>query len=108
MQSRPNRVYFDFESINSAIPPMDDVFPLTQVITQNSVIKTEVRGNNHYYEYENELNNEQKSKSSDQVIAEPNMIRDPTKLNTTWLKKVIDRLIDTKHPVDFANPNCTT
>ncbi|MBP5783134.1 DUF2779 domain-containing protein [bacterium] len=47
MQSKPKRVYFDFESINTAIRPMDNVFPFNQVITQNSIIKTK----NYYDEY---------------------------------------------------------
>ncbi|MBO6094604.1 DUF2779 domain-containing protein [bacterium] len=50
LHSKPNRVYFDFESINTAIRPMDNVYPFNQIITQNTVIKTR----NYYDEYFNE------------------------------------------------------
>ena len=73
LKSRPKRVYFDFESINTAIRPMDNVFPFNQVITQNSIIKTR----NFYDEY----------------FAE-DMIVDPININVAWIKSIIDHLYE--------------
>ena len=73
LNSRPNRVYFDFESINTAIRPMDNVFPFNQVITQNSIIKTK----NFYDEYFTE-----------------DMIVDPININVAWIKSIIDHLYE--------------
>ena len=73
LQSRPKRVYFDFESINTAIRPMDDVFPFNQIITQNSIIKTD----NYYDEYFTE-----------------DMIVDPININVAWIKAIIDHLYE--------------
>ena len=104
LQSRPNRVYFDFESINSAIPAMDEVFPLTQVVTQNSVIKTEIKDDDYYYEYENVLSTPNSKECKDEQLhkslPENNMIRDPAHLNIDWYKSIVNKLIDTKHPKD--------
>lgn len=88
LQSKPNRVYFDFESINSVIPPIKDTFPLAQTITQNSIVKTEKIQNDSYHEY----------------FAD-NMIRDPTNLTIDWLKQIIDELNDVKDAKHPAN-NC--
>ena len=73
LQSKPKRVYFDFESINTAIRPMDNVFPFNQVITQNSIIKTK----DYYDEYFTE-----------------DMIVDPIDINVAWIKAIIDHLYE--------------
>lgn len=76
LQSKPKRVYFDFESINTAIRPMDNVFPFNQIITQNSIVKTK----NYYEEYFTE-----------------DMIVDPININLTWIKSIIDHLYEGDH-----------
>ena len=73
LESKPNRVYFDFESINTAIRPMDNVYPFNQIITQNTVIKTK----NFYDIYFND-----------------NMIIDPLNINLEWIKSIIDTLYE--------------
>ena len=73
LHSKQNRVYFDFESINTAIRPMDNVYPFNQIITQNTVIKTK----NYYEEFFNE-----------------NMIIDPLNIDLNWIKSIIDTLYE--------------
>lgn len=73
LQSKNKRVYFDFESINTAIRPMDNVYPFNQTITQNSIVKTK----NFYDEYYCE-----------------DMIKDPKYLDVNWIKSIIDNLYE--------------
>lgn len=73
LQSVSHRVYFDFESIDPAIPPLDGAIPLNHTVTQNSIIKTK-----NYYEIE----------------SVENMIIDPQKISIEWLKSIVDKLYD--------------
>ncbi|MCV3743352.1 DUF2779 domain-containing protein [Ureaplasma sp. ES3154-GEN] len=70
---KPKKVYFDFESINTAIRVFDNTFAFTQIITQNSVIVYEPS-----VAYENlECNN---------------MMCDPKKITVQWFKDIVDSL----------------
>lgn len=69
------KVYFDFETINSAIRPIDNIFPFTQIVTQCSIIKDHGSG------IENEKCN--------------NLMADPLNLNSSWWKKIVDDLYET-------------
>ena len=71
----PNRVYFDFESIDPVIPPINGGIPLNHTVTQNSIIKTK-----NYYEIE----------------SVENMIIDPQKITIEWLKSIVDKLYSPK------------
>ncbi|KEZ22301.1 DUF2779 domain-containing protein [Ureaplasma diversum] len=70
---KPKRVYFDFESINSAIRSIDNSLPFTQVVTQNSVIVDD------------------NSKPLSELKCN-NMIIDPKLVDIQWFKDVIDSI----------------
>ncbi|MCV3728286.1 DUF2779 domain-containing protein [Ureaplasma miroungigenitalium] len=70
---KPNKVYFDFESINTAIRVYDQTYAFTQIITQNSVI---VR---------------HESDDLEQLNC-TNLMCDPLKIDRQWFKDVVDSL----------------
>ena len=67
------KVYFDFETLNTAIRVADNTFPFTQIITQCSIIKNNL-----------ELCN--------------NLIIDPLKIDNNWYKKIVDEIYDGPEP----------
>lgn len=69
----PNKVYFDFETINSAIRVIDNSLPFMQIVTQCSIIKSQ--------------ENDDQSK-----LTCENLIIDPKKIDISWFKKIIDSL----------------
>ena len=71
---KPKKVYFDFESINSAIRVIDNSFPFTQAITQCSIVKDHGKG------VQNEKCN--------------NLVQDPNLIDLNWFKKVVDDLYE--------------
>lgn len=71
---KKKKVYFDFETINSAIRPINNIFPFTQVVTQCSVLK----------DHGNGIENEECS----------NLMVDPKDINPIWWKEVIDGLYE--------------
>ncbi|MGL5591570.1 MAG: DUF2779 domain-containing protein [Mycoplasmoidaceae bacterium] len=80
---KKNKVYFDFESINTAIRNVDNSLPFNQIVTQCSIIKL----------FENEKLDEIKCN---------NLIIDPKKINTDWFKKVIDEIYIEKDSVSYV------
>ncbi|MCV3754022.1 DUF2779 domain-containing protein [Ureaplasma zalophigenitalium] len=75
---KPNKVYFDFESINTAIRVYDQTYAFTQIVTQNSVI---VRHENDDLER----------------LTCKNLMCDPLKINKQWFKDVVDSLYYGEH-----------
>lgn len=65
------KVYFDFETINTAIRSVDNSFPFTQVVTQCSILKI---------------------KDSKELSDCDNLICDPKYIDIEWYKKIIDTL----------------
>ncbi|WP_031489234.1 DUF2779 domain-containing protein [Ureaplasma canigenitalium] len=70
---KKKKVYFDFESINSAIRVFDYTLPFTQIVTQNSYII-----------------DDGETKTEDFVCH--NMMCDPTKVDVSFFKDIIDAL----------------
>lgn len=66
------KVYFDFETINTAIRPIDNILPFTQIVTQCSIIK-----------------DHNKKNDLDSCL---NLIIDPKNINNSWWKVIIDNL----------------
>ncbi|WP_412032400.1 DUF2779 domain-containing protein [Malacoplasma muris] len=71
-QLKTKKVYFDFETINTAIRSIDKSLPFAQIITQCSIIKD--LGQNVINAGCN------------------NMIIDPTKINDKWLMDIVDNI----------------
>jgi hypothetical protein len=63
---KPNKIYFDFESINPAICVIDDTTPYTQIVTQVSIIKDQCNS--------------------------INIVVDPQKINVSDFKNMIDQI----------------
>ena len=76
---KKNKIYFDFETINTAIRSMDKTLPFAQIITQCSILKN--FGN-------------QKNKCI-------NLIIDPKKINAQWYMDVIDQLYEKKKNISY-------
>lgn len=66
---KPIQVYFDFETINTAIRAVDNSYPFTQVVTQCSILKI--------------------GKLESDCI---NLIIDPLTIDTKWYKTIVDNL----------------
>lgn len=75
-QLKDKKVYFDFESINTAIRAVDNSTPFLQAITQCSIIKD---------------HNDGTPISEVQCL---NMCRHPRKIDIPWMKEVIDNLYE--------------
>lgn len=71
------RVYFDFETVNTAIRVIDRSLPFTQVVTQCSIIKEDIN--------KPETLKNQKCE---------NLIIDPLKVDIEWYKEIVDKLYD--------------
>lgn len=72
------KVYFDFETINTAIRSCDNTLPFSQIVTQCSVIIDHGNGT------ESSVCN--------------NLIVDPININVEWFKKVVDSIyLETKN-----------
>ncbi|MEG1353546.1 MAG: DUF2779 domain-containing protein [Malacoplasma sp.] len=65
------KVFFDFETINTAIRSVDNSYPFTQVVTQCSILK--VKGDKELSDCEN-------------------LICDPKDINIEWYKQIVDSL----------------
>lgn len=70
---KSKKVYFDFESINSAIRAVDNSFPFTQTVTQNSIIIDD-------------------GSCDIKNLKCTNMIIDPREINNEWFKAIIDKI----------------
>lgn len=73
------KVYFDFETINTAIRSVKNSFPFTQVVTQCSILKM---------------------KGSKELTECDNLICDPKDINIAWYKKIIDSLYTSDNLID--------
>ncbi|MDE6289647.1 MAG: DUF2779 domain-containing protein, partial [Ureaplasma sp.] len=71
---KDKKVYFDFETINSAIRVIDNSYAFTQVVTQCSIIKTIDSQN-----YVSECNN---------------LMIDPKNITVDWFKQIVDYLYE--------------
>lgn len=78
-QLKNKKVYFDFETLNTSIRPIDNCFPFNQIVTQCSIIKDDGTG------IEN--------------VNCDNLIIDPTSIDLNWYKKVIDSIYYGANPV---------
>ncbi|MDE6429466.1 MAG: DUF2779 domain-containing protein, partial [Malacoplasma sp.] len=72
-QLHPNKVYFDFETINSPIRVIDNSLPFMQIVTQCSIIKAT-------------------KKDKPENLKCENLIIDPKEINTKWFENIIDKL----------------
>lgn len=68
-----NKIYFDFETINSPIRVIDNSLPFMQIVTQCSIIKAT-------------------KKDKPENLKCENLIIDPKKINIEWFEKIIDKL----------------
>lgn len=73
------KVYFDFETINTAIRSIDNSFPFTQVVTQCSILKM---------------------KGTKELSKCDNLICDPKHIDIEWYKKIIDSLYTSDNLID--------
>ncbi|MGL5245958.1 MAG: DUF2779 domain-containing protein [Mycoplasmoidaceae bacterium] len=80
---KKNKVYFDFESLNTAIRNVDNSLPFNQIVTQCSIIKW----------FEN--------KKIDELKCD-NLIIDPKIIDTKWFKKVIDKIYVDRDNVSYV------
>ncbi|MDE6473174.1 MAG: DUF2779 domain-containing protein [Ureaplasma sp.] len=71
---KDKKVYFDFETINSALRVIDNTYAFTQIVTQCSIIKTIDSQN-----YISECNN---------------LMIDPKDIKIEWFKQIIDDLYE--------------
>lgn len=76
---KPNKVYFDFETVNTAIRSADNSLPFSQIITQCSIIK-------NFGSKKNECEN---------------LIIDPQKINNQWYKDVVDALYEKEQEISY-------
>ena len=79
-QLYPNKVYFDFETINSPIRVIDDSLPFMQIVTQCSIIKST-------------------QKDDQSKLTCDNLIKDPKNINISWFQEIIDALYFGPEPV---------
>lgn len=80
-KQKKKKIYFDFETLNSCLAPIDFCRPYQQIITQVSIIA------NHNQEKIANLKCE-------------NLIIDPKNINISWFKKIIDKILE-----NVTNPN---
>lgn len=80
---KKNKIYFDFESINTAIRNVDNSLPFNQIVTQCSIIK--------WFEDENIKD-----------LTCQNLIIDPKEINTNWFKEIIDKIYCSKDGVSYV------
>lgn len=80
-KQKKKKIYFDFETLNSCLAPIDFCRPYQQIITQVSIIA------NHNQEKIANLKCE-------------NLIVDPQNINISWFKKIIDKILE-----NVTNPN---
>ncbi|MGL5640101.1 MAG: DUF2779 domain-containing protein [Mycoplasmoidaceae bacterium] len=80
---KKNKVYFDFESINTAIRNIDNSLPFNQIVTQCSIIK--------WFENE-EIEN----------LKCDNLIIDPKNINTNWFKEIIDKIYTNQDNISYV------
>ena len=69
---KKKKIYFDFETLNSALAAFDGCYPYKQVVVQVSIIKDHGNG---------------------KLISE-NLICDPKNITIKWFKKVVDSILD--------------
>ena len=74
-KQKKKKIYFDFETLNSCVAPIDNCYPYQQIVTQVSII-----ANHNQMGIENLKCN--------------NFIVDPQKINTSWFKKIIDKILE--------------
>ncbi|MDE7075216.1 MAG: DUF2779 domain-containing protein, partial [Malacoplasma sp.] len=72
-QLHSNKVYFDFETINSPIRVIDNSLPFMQIVTQCSIIKAT-------------------KKDKPENLKCENLIIDPKKITIKWFENIIDKL----------------
>lgn len=80
-KQKKKKIYFDFETINSCLAPIDNCYPYQQIVTQVSIIA------NH-------------SQQKIENLKCKNFIIDPRKINISWFKKIIDEILE-----NIDNPN---
>ncbi|MGL4617233.1 MAG: DUF2779 domain-containing protein [Mycoplasmoidaceae bacterium] len=80
---KKNKVYFDFESINTAIRNVDNSLPFNQIVTQCSIIKW----------FENE---ELSDLNCD------NLIIDPKNIHKNWFKEIINKIYVNKDNISYV------
>ena len=80
-KQKKKKIYFDFETLNSCLAPIDNCYPYQQIVTQVSIIA------NHSQQRIGDL----KCK---------NFIIDPQKISISWFKKIIDEILE-----NVDNPN---
>ena len=78
---KKKKIYFDFETLNSCLAPIDNCYPYRQIVTQVSIIA------NH---------NQQKIEN----LKCKNFIIDTQKISVSWFKKIIDEILE-----NVDNPN---
>lgn len=69
---KKKKVYFDFETLNSALAAFDGCYPYKQVVVQASIIKDH----------------------GDGKLISKNLICDPKNITIDWFKKIIDSILD--------------
>lgn len=80
-KQKKKKIYFDFETLNSCLAPINDCYPYRQIVTQVSIIA------NH---------DQTKIKN----LKSKNFIIDPQKIDISWFKKIIDKILE-----NVDNPN---
>ena len=80
-KQKKKKIYFDFETLNSCLSPIDKCYPYQQIVTQVSIIA------NH-------------SQQRIENLKCKNFIIDPQKISISWFKKIIDEILE-----NIDNPN---